>query len=623
MAALMTEEEMMAALLDLDIVSEPDEAVPEPGGGTGEIKTSDEEDDVDSNFLEVDEDGDAISMENDFFNQPRTADSKFVSPRVRPVMVSALLSMNFENVSRTQYRTLPKILEHFDPDKNAADQKPGSHCVVQGPAGTGKTMAFILGSVVQIDPCIKKPQVLVIANTTDLAEQNQAQADLFCWKSSEGDGTDVLFEYADCNCANGIRNEAHTCSRKKQSRFGDQREDEIQTDKLVGGMVPTWQEKVRKNGGLNPEFNAQYVSMSMGVLKGILEQPKTGPERGKITKLAREFFEHVRVVVIDEADIIWQDKDIGGIKGLEEKVLTPICKARNFGKKTRSKQDKEQLSKTQFIFVSATFRPQDRGPMIEACNKLKKNGHGTDLKEVYLDNKDLLLKKVKQYSLRCPNYDAQYEALYQVIESIKEVSKAVLIIPAGESRKAGKQIGKTEEMEKICDYLKRKGLDMIDTFGRWRRATPDEVQNKSIKTPKRKDGIVRVQVPDAERVKKMRDFKNESIKYMIATTMDRGINIVACTHVIMFGMPTKAYESALENEYLQRVGRCGRKGRPGCSVILWHRPEEQNKMRDIERELDMAAENMCIEEATPFLDVASVENAKNKWIKEFEVKRKK
>ena len=72
-------------------------------------------------------------------------------------------------------------MEHYDPSKSPAEQTPGNHCVIQGPAGTGKTMAFIVGSVAQIDPNIKKPQVLIINHAVDLAEQNKQQLGNCCY----------------------------------------------------------------------------------------------------------------------------------------------------------------------------------------------------------------------------------------------------------------------------------------------------------------------------------------------------------------------------------------------------------------------------------------------------------
>ena len=585
-----TDEQMLAELAAMGFEETPEDApqLPQVGEMKETVEESNEVDDTDSNMWVYDQDGEKITMDGDFFNNP---DGR--SPQIQQAVVDALKEMNFIDVSRTQHSTLPIILSHFNPTLSANQQMPGNHCIIQGPAGTGKTMAFILGSMSQIDRSLKKPQVLVIANTQELVEQNQQQADFFAWKSEEK-GNQVLFAYKGCNCEKGIANDQHTCQKTKESRFGDRVEDEIETRKLVGKMKTPWRTQVYggPNGGLNPNFKAQYVSLSEGVVKDLLKKPQTGPEAGKFTKVACEFLSDVRVVIIDEADKVWSR---GGINGLANDYLNPICAARNQGKKKRTKKDKEALLKTQFIFVSATFRPEDRTPLRDVCKQLKDNHYGMDLKEVYLSNKDLLLKKVKQYYVPCDTYDSKYMALYTICKAIQNCSKSVLIIPMGEETMGGtRQMGQNTEMDRIYDFLMSKQLQLVDRFSASRAATPEEKNDRSVR--KNKHG--RVACDDQERTTKMAKFKNQDIKYMVATSMDRGINIKACTHVILFGMATKAYANdKIENEYLQRIGRCGRAGTPGCAVVLINRPEELAALKKVEQDLDMAKENMSIRRA--------------------------
>ena len=650
----MTPEQMAAAMLELDLDSSDEDEetnpppAPAPPGETkfqpGQIKMPGQESgrtglkipSVDTNFFayKVDAKGDPTSekfdMQKDFFNQPGNGDIQNApdnlackkSPQITPNMLGALKDRDYTHVSRTQFQTLPMILEHFDPTKPHDQQTTGDHCVVQGPAGTGKTMAFIVGSVAQIDPNLKKPQVIVISNTTDLAEQNIQQCDLLCWDSTPAKGGEVLYNYVDCSCKKDIPNEQHTCKKIRRSRLSDAATEttvEIETWKLVGGTPVPWKKQIAdQNGRLKSDFSAQFISMSEGVLKGLLEKNK----QGKFTQLAQDFLEHVRVVVVDEADSIWVR---GGIKGLEENYLTPICLARNIGKKTQGKANKAKLSKTQFIFVSATFRVADRAPMRAACNKLEKNGYGNKLYEVYLDNKDLLLNKVKQFRLKCLNYDNQYEALFNICNSISETSKRVLIIPFGEEKEAnGKQIGKNNEMDRIHAFLVQKGLAKVNSFGGTRKATDAEKNDKSIRLKKG-----RIKVNDEDRKKKMSEFKGGDIKYMVATTMDKGINIIECTHVILFGMETKAYDDAkLENDYLQRIGRCGREGKAGCSIVLWNRDAEVATINSVESILNMKASDhpttkQGIKEATSWNGAAdTLEDMKETWEEEFGVERK-
>ena len=200
----MTPEQMAAAMLELDLDSSdedeeetttnnpPAPIAPPIQGGPGETKTGLKTVSVDTNFFayKVDAKGDPTSekfdMQKDFFNQPGNGDIQNApdnlackkSPQITANMLGALKDRDYTHVSRTQFQTLPMILKHFDPNKPHDQQTTGDHCVVQGPAGTGKTMAFIVGSVAQIDPNLKKPQVIVISNTVDLAEPRGAKIDV-------------------------------------------------------------------------------------------------------------------------------------------------------------------------------------------------------------------------------------------------------------------------------------------------------------------------------------------------------------------------------------------------------------------------------------------------------------
>ena len=239
--------------------------------------------------------GEKFDMQRDFFNLttliPNAPSTLTLnrSPQITPAMLLALKSKDYTHVSRTQFHALPHILEHYDPSKSPAEQTPGNHCVIQGPAGTGKTMAFIVGSVAQIDANIKKPQVLIINHAVDLAEQNKQQCDLLCWESKAASGGNVLYDYH-CACTKGIPNEAHTCERIQRSRLG--KEVEIESGKLVGKMEPDWKKVIAVS-----TYSAQFVSMSKGVLEELLKK-----RNGHWTPRAIEFLKEVRVVVIDEAE---------------------------------------------------------------------------------------------------------------------------------------------------------------------------------------------------------------------------------------------------------------------------------------------------------------------------------
>ena len=187
--AAMTTAEMKALVSDSD--SDSDDDVPNSGPTPGlgqtppEEKNQDSDDDeedevedddgIDPNFLQMDADSEPIRMVDGFFDvlhegmmsnssqrlkDPDGKESEYPNPKIAKHMLDAVSDMKYEHVSRTQYTTLPPILQMYDPAKPAHEQIIGNNVIMQGPAGTGKTMAFTLGTMIQIDASLKAPQVI-------------------------------------------------------------------------------------------------------------------------------------------------------------------------------------------------------------------------------------------------------------------------------------------------------------------------------------------------------------------------------------------------------------------------------------------------------------------------------
>jgi superfamily II DNA/RNA helicase len=80
----------------------------------------------------------------------------------------------------------------------------------------------------------------------------------------------------------------------------------------------------------------------------------------------------------------------------------------------------------------------------------------------------------------------------------------------------------------------------------------------------------------------MQRFRNQEIDILITTNMiARGIDVPECELVINFDVPTiKVGKNQTEPDYanyLHRIGRAGRFGRPGVAVTIWD--------RDIDKEM--------------------------------------
>ncbi len=75
-------------------------------------------------------------------------------------ILRSIYSFGFERPSPIQRIAIKPITE-------------GTDCVIQSHSGTGKTATFIIGTLQKINDEIKAPQVIIISNTRELAEQTQ------------------------------------------------------------------------------------------------------------------------------------------------------------------------------------------------------------------------------------------------------------------------------------------------------------------------------------------------------------------------------------------------------------------------------------------------------------------
>lgn len=78
---------------------------------------------------------------------------------LKPSLVKGIYSAGFETPSFIQKKSIPYIAE-------------GRDMRAQAQSGTGKTGAFVIGSLQRIDESLQVPQVLVLASTREIASQN-------------------------------------------------------------------------------------------------------------------------------------------------------------------------------------------------------------------------------------------------------------------------------------------------------------------------------------------------------------------------------------------------------------------------------------------------------------------
>lgn len=75
-------------------------------------------------------------------------------------LMRALNELGFEQPSRIQATAIPLIVEESH-----------NNLIAQSQNGTGKTLAFVLGSIIRTDPSIKETQIIVLSPMRELAVQ--------------------------------------------------------------------------------------------------------------------------------------------------------------------------------------------------------------------------------------------------------------------------------------------------------------------------------------------------------------------------------------------------------------------------------------------------------------------
>jgi ATP-dependent RNA helicase DDX19/DBP5 len=99
-------------------------------------------------------------------NSRLCAAKKFEDLNLTPELLKGVFEMGFDRPSRIQEHAVPMILA--DPALNG---------ICQAQAGSGKTVAFVLGMLSRCDPSLKECQAMCVAPTRELAEQSYRVAE--------------------------------------------------------------------------------------------------------------------------------------------------------------------------------------------------------------------------------------------------------------------------------------------------------------------------------------------------------------------------------------------------------------------------------------------------------------
>jgi superfamily II DNA/RNA helicase len=101
-------------------------------------------------------------MKSPFVNQSREWDDKQYFNIPEDILKGIKEELQWENPSRIQSVAIPYILERDEDTKEYED------LIAQAKNGAGKTGAFVIGSLLRVDPAIKKLQIIAIGHTREL-----------------------------------------------------------------------------------------------------------------------------------------------------------------------------------------------------------------------------------------------------------------------------------------------------------------------------------------------------------------------------------------------------------------------------------------------------------------------
>ncbi|KAI9360271.1 P-loop containing nucleoside triphosphate hydrolase protein [Pilaira anomala] len=167
-----------------------------------------------------------------------------------------------------------------------------------------------------------------------------------------------------------------------------------------------------------------------------------------------------------------------------------------------------------------------------------------DANEISLKREDLSVDAIKQFYMDCDSEEHKYETLCNIYDLLT-VSQSIIFCKRRDSA------------DEIARRMKAQGHSVISLHG---KMTPEE----------------RDQVMD--------DFRRGNFKVLITTNvLARGIDISQVSLVINYDLPLDQRGQVDFEAYLHRIGRTGRFGRTGVSIILIDNRKAWLQMQEIER----------------------------------------
>jgi ATP-dependent RNA helicase DDX19/DBP5 len=129
-----------------------------------------------------------------------------------------------------------------------------------------------------------------------------------------------------------------------------------------------------------------------------------------------------------------------------------------------------------------------------------------------------------------------------------------------------------------------------------RRTTAYEISSR-MKSQGHSVGSIHGNMDSAERDKAIDEFRQGNFKVLITTNLiARGIDISQVSLVVNYDMPLNQYGNPNPEVYLHRIGRTGRYGRIGISVIFVHDNQTYQDMKYLEYHFKINIERVPTED---------------------------
>lgn len=149
-----------------------------------------------------------------------------------------------------------------------------------------------------------------------------------------------------------------------------------------------------------------------------------------------------------------------------------------------------------------------------------------------------------------------------------------------------------EHKNRLLDKIVcQKEMDQIIIFAATKRST--EKLAKTLQEQGHKASFLHGDLPQSKRNRIVQDLRNGKCKILVATDVAaRGLDVPAISHVINYDLPRQT------EDYVHRIGRCGRAGRTGVAISLCSM-DDRPQLAAINRYLDRKMEVCVIEGMEP------------------------